>query len=162
MEYGAEYLIQGQHFIAEEHPDGVYVMNPSDNVEHFKQYVDCVILGIKSGVVSYVAHPDLFNYVGDGEVYYREMKRICTASLENNIPLEINFLGIRTNRNYPNEKFWAIVGEVGSPVTFGFDSHDTLNAYDCESLKKAMALVKKYSLNYIGMPKIILLKDVVK
>ncbi len=159
LSYGAEYLILGQHFIQEEHPGGVYTMNPSENEEDLKQYVNCIIEGIKSGVFTYIAHPDLFNYVADEAVYRREMKKICIASIEYNIPLEINFLGIRTNRNYPNTVFWEIAGEVGCPVTFGFDSHDTLSAFDAESLKRAKKLVEEYKLNYIGRPKLILLNE---
>lgn len=32
------------------------------------------------------------------------------ASRELNIPLEINFLGVRDNRIYPNEWFWEVAG----------------------------------------------------
>ena len=70
-------------------------------------------------------------------------------------PLEINLLGIRTGRFYPNPRFWQIAGEVGCPVTFGFDAHMPKDAYDGDSLNVAKWLVKRYKLNYIGMPKII-------
>lgn len=159
ISYGAEYLILGQHFLNEEHPDGVYAMTPSDSEDNLKVYADRVIAGIRSGVFTYIAHPDLFNYTGEEAIFCREMRRICKASAEYNIPLEINFLGIRGNRNYPNNIFWEIAGEEGCPVTFGFDAHDTLSAYDSASLEKANDIVKKYNLNYIGMPKLILLKE---
>ena len=158
ISYGAEYLILGQHFIQEEHPNGVYAMTPSDNENDLKQYVNCVVEGIKSGVFTYIAHPDLFNYVGDKAVYRREMEKICVTSVEYNIPLEINFLGIRTNRIYPNEVFWKIAGEIGCPVTFGFDAHDMLSAFDEDSLEKAKNFLERYNLNYIGRPKLVLLK----
>jgi len=35
-------------------------------------------------------------------VFKTEMRKICVASKEYNIPLEMNFLGIRDNRCYPN------------------------------------------------------------
>lgn len=159
VSYGAEYLVLGQHFIGEEHPNGVYSLNPNDNSEHLRIYVDNVVAGIKSGVFSFVAHPDLFNYTGDRAIYDGEMRRICQASLENNVPLEINFLGIRGGRSYPNEAFWSLAGEIGSPVTFGFDSHDTLSAFDAGSLGFAENIVKKYDLNYIGRPAVVLLKN---
>ncbi len=158
VEYGAEYLILGQHFIEEEHPDGIYCLKPNDNPEHFKKYVACVIDAIKSGVFTYIAHPDVFDFTGDEKIYTDEMRRICIASAEYNVPLEINFLGIRRNRIYPNELFWKIAGEVGCPVTFGFDAHDTPGAYDGASFPRAKELVKKYGLNYIGRPKLVLLK----
>lgn len=159
VEYGGEYLILGQHFLFEEHPDGVYAMTPSENQKFLSQYVSNVIEGMKAGVFSYVAHPDLFNYTGSKTVYCLETERLCKAAKNYNVPLEINFLGIRTNRNYPNELFWSIAGAIGAPVTFGFDAHDVMSAYDKDSLAKAKALAAKYKLNYIGRPKIISLKE---
>lgn len=159
VEYGGEYLILGQHFLFEEHPDGIYSMTPSDSKSNFSQYVSNVIEGMSTGVFSYAAHPDLFNYTGSKTVYSLEAERICSAAKKYNVPLEINFLGFRTNRNYPNELFWSIAGDIGAPVTFGFDSHDVMSAYDGASLEKAKELVSKYKLNYIGRPKIIPLKE---
>ncbi len=152
---GAEYLILGQHFIGEEWPNGTYILRPTDREEHITEYVDLCIAGIESGYYSYLAHPDLCNYTGNDEVYERGMTRLCEASKRLGIPLEINFLGIRTNRIYPAERFWRIAGEIGSPVTFGFDAHDVMSAYDSGSLKAAQSLVERYKLNYIGRPKII-------
>ena len=47
-----------------------------------------------------------------------------------------------------------IAGEVGAPVTFGSDAHDPSDTYDGESVKKALEMVEKFGLNYIGEPKI--------
>lgn len=159
IEYGAEYLILGQHFTYDERLGSMHTMKPIESVEYFKEYVDTVIEGIKSGVFSYVAHPDVINFIGDQEVYKKEMRRICVAAREYDIPLEINFLGIRGNRNYPNDVFWEIAGQEKVPVTFGFDAHDVPSAYDEASIKRAMEIVIKHGLNYIGEPKIILLQQ---
>lgn len=159
IDIGAEYLILGPHYTAEEHPDGVHTITETDNTEHLKEYVTCVVEGIKSGVFTYIAHPDMFNFIGDVSVFQREMRKICIASREFNTPLEINFLGIRDNRNYPNEAFWKIAGEEKSPVTFGFDAHDVVSAFDKTSLDKAKKLIEKYNLNYIGKPELILIQQ---
>ena len=154
-EYGGEYLILGQHFEVSEDTFGTHVLKETDNVDILKHYVEAVIMGMKKKVFTYVAHPDLVNFTGHIEIYREENRKICVAARELNIPLEINFLGIRENRCYPNEIFWEMAGEEKSPITFGFDSHDVLAAYDGESLQKANELVKKYSLNYIGKPELI-------
>ena len=86
------------------------------------------------------------------------MQKICLASKEYNIPIEINFLGIRDKRIYPNEWLWEVASKIQCPVTFGFDAHDVHSAFDGESLVKAKGLVKKYNLNYIGKPKLLPLK----
>ncbi len=155
IEYGAEYLILGQHFVAPENTPSVYTITPTDDADALKEYVQSVILAMQKKVFTYVAHPDIFNFTGDEQIYQQEMRKLCAASRELCVPLEINFLGIRDNRIYPNGKFFKIAGEECSPVTFGFDAHDTESAFDGVSLLKAKEMVLKYNLNYIGKPEII-------
>lgn len=151
---GAEYLILGQHFINPEYPSKRYVGWDSMTKEELKSYADNLIEGMKTKVFSYVAHPDVINFTGDKDLYRKELRRIIKASKELNIPLELNFLGMRKERYYPNMDFWELAGEENCPVTFGFDSHDAMSAYDEESLLKAEEIVKKYNLNYTGKPEI--------
>ena len=153
-DYGAEYLIYGCHYYEEM---GTYCGLETDETDVLKKYVTNVVEAMKTGVYTYIAHPDLINYVGEIELYEDEMRKICVASKETGIPLEINFLGIRTNRVYPRDEFWKIAGEEKCPVTYGFDAHDADGACDLESLTKANELVEKYELNYIGEPQIIFL-----
>lgn len=155
IDFGAEYLICGHHFVYEEHPNGQHSGHETNRIEDLCEFVKCVTSAIKSGVFTYIAHPDFFNFTGDGNAYNTQMRKICDASKEYNVPLEINFLGIRENRIYPSDRFFRIVGEVGSPVTFGFDAHTVESAYDGDSIAKAKALVEKYNLNYIGKPEIV-------
>ena len=158
LDAGAEYLILGQHYIYDEHPKGLATRFLTENPEHLIEYVSCILAGMKSGVFTYVAHPDLLRFTKDEALYHKEMSKICYASKEYDIPLEINFLGIREGRFYPRDRFWELAGEIGSPITFGFDAHDKDAAYDTESLKVAHELVTRYNLNYIGKPKIIYLQ----
>lgn len=153
-ELGAEYLILGQHFLGSEHPNGRATYCKNESVEDLKEYTDSVVKGIESGVFTYVAHPDVLMFRGDEAVYKSEARRLCEASKACGIPLEINFLGIREGRTYPNMLFWEVAGEVGCPVTFGFDAHEVAAAYDGESLKVAQTMVEKYSLNYVGRPQV--------
>ena len=150
----AEYLVLGQHFILSEHPNGVGSIGPTDSEEHLRIYVDEVIEGMKTGVFSYVAHPDLVCFTGDDKIYSSEISRLCLASKELDIPLEINLAGVRCNKFYPNEKFWKIVGDMGSPVTIGYDAHSSKDFLNKEQLNRAAYLIRKYRLNYIGMPRL--------
>lgn len=154
-ESGAEYLILGQHFIDDESIAPEHTIYETDSTEKLKRYVSRIVDGIESGVFSYIAHPDIFNYKNEIRAYRQEMRKICVASRENEIPLEINFLGIRDGRIYPNKEFLKLAGEENSPITFGFDAHSVESAYDGESLKKAKEAVSTYHLNYIGKPEII-------
>lgn len=152
---GIEYMILGQHFdLPENLPESTYVANPDDSEERLSRYTDAVVEGIKSGMFTYVCHPDVLNFTGGDGIYKKKARTICQASRECGVPLEINFLGMRKSKNYPRELFWQVASEEGAPVVFGFDAHTVLDAYDSDSLQKAEYLVKKYGLNYIGRPKI--------
>ena len=113
-----------------------------------------VIFAMKSGAFTYVAHPELLNYVGDEGIYEREMRRLCRAAAETDTPLEINFLGIRDRRHYPKRRFWKWAGECGCRVVFGFDAHDVPSAYDGESLKVAEEWVSEFGLRLDTDPRI--------
>ena len=151
---GGEYLILGQHYPENELSSQPHSTKASDSEQRLRSYVSCVLEGMKSGYFSYVAHPDVLHFTGDPKLYNREMRKICVAAREWNLPLEINFLGLREGRHYPNPAFWKMAGEEQSPVTFGCDAHDVFSAFDANSLKLAQEMVKEYGLNYIGMPSI--------
>lgn len=156
-ELGAEYLILGQHFTGNEHPNGLGTSVTEKPMWQFTEYVDAVIEGMKTGVFTYVCHPDMINATSDMELYKAENRRLCLAAKELDVPLEINFYGIRDNRFYPFEEFWKIAGEVGCKAVFGFDSHDTPAAFDGESIAEANRIVNQYGLTLVERPKIVTL-----
>lgn len=147
--WGSEYLILGQHFIGNEHPGGKYIGEGINGENELAEYVDCVLEAIKTGKFSYICHPDVFRYTGEKAAYERENRRLCRAAAEADIPLEINFLGIRDGRHYPNGDFWRIAGEEGCTAVFGFDAHKAKAAYDGESLEAAQKIVKEYGLKLV-------------
>ena len=149
---GAEYIILGQHYTRGIYTGGHHVINGKATEEDLVNYVKELISAMELGVFTYVAHPDMINFLGDEGLYEREMRKLCIASKRTDTPLEINCQGLRENRIYPAERFWKIAGEVGCPVTIGFDSHSADAAADKESVEKAMSLIGKYNLNYIGKP----------
>ncbi|MBR6917841.1 MAG: histidinol-phosphatase [Clostridia bacterium] len=153
--WGAEYLILGEHYINSEFPDGLYCGFERGEAELLGSYVDDVVAGIHTGVYSLVAHPDIFNFKGELETYRKQVRRICEASVEKNVPLEINLLGIRSNRAYPTREFWRVAGETGCNAVLGFDAHSPADAYDAESIPKAEALAAEYGVKIIDDPKLI-------
>ena len=101
LSLGAEYLVLGQHFNGDERPRGFYVATPTDDPALLEEYVTNILAAMDTGLFSYVAHPDIFNFTGDEGIYETWMHRLCAAAREKNIPLEINFLGMRAGRHYP-------------------------------------------------------------
>jgi len=151
--YGAEYLILGQHFLGPDMPPvPERTINKTQSEANLEKYVSDLVAGIETGVFTYVAHPDIMNFVGDPEIFKSSFRRICCAAKETDTPLEVNFLGLRENRNYPNMLIWELIGQEKAPVTFGFDAHDVPSAFDADSLEKAKSMVQRYGLNYIGEP----------
>ena len=75
------------------------------------------------------------------------MRELCLCAKKNDIPLEINLLGIRTKRIYPNPVFWKIAGEVGNTVVFGVDAHTAEDVTDNPSFEEAMGMVNAFGLN---------------
>ena len=153
--WGAEYLILGQHSVGTEPDFFFWSTTPTNNTEYLKDYVSRVVEAIKSGVITYVAHPDMFNFVGDDDIYNEEMVKILKAAEKYNVPLEINFLGIRDNRNYPTEKFWRLAADYDISVVFGFDAHDVDGAQDLASLPHALEICEKFDLKVLDKLKLI-------
>ncbi len=153
LEYGAEYLLLGEHYARPETDStSQHACIASTDEGLLTFYTDRVIDGMKTGAFTYVAHPDVWHFTGDNAIYQKQAQRLAEASLSLGIPLEINFLGIRDGRYYPNASFWEICGEIGAPITFGFDAHSVDSAYDGTSLLIAKQMVKRFDLNYIGKP----------
>ncbi len=153
---GVEYFILGQHFIAPENEPGSVHMNaPTEDRLLLRAYAKSLADAIENGVFTYIAHPDMIRFVGEDKVFMDEMKVVCEASKAYGVPLEINCLGIRDNRNYPTRNMFQLMGETQCPVTMGFDAHDIENAYDGVSAQKALDYVKEYGMNYIGRPSLV-------
>ncbi len=120
--YPVDYMIQGQHNVPDER-DGFYVGNRTNNEEALKAYVDLTIEGMKTGLFTYLAHPDLINYTGDDDTFKRHMSRIVEASIDLKLPLEINMYGFLDGRNYPCDRFFKMAAEMGADFVIGCDAH---------------------------------------
>ncbi len=146
--YPYDYLILGQHFVDNER---TYrrIIDPFSEKEMLSAYVDECIAGMETGKFFYLAHPDLPNFKGDPAFYASEMHRLCVAAKRLQVPLEINLLGLREKRNYPNEIFWGLAHEVGNEVLFGCDSHSPDTVALENDYRMGMALVEQYGLQYI-------------
>lgn len=117
-----DYFIQGQHNIPDE-VNGFYAGWETDDEEALKDFVDYTIMGMKTGLFTYLAHPDLINYTGDDDTFKRHTSRIVEASIDLNIPLEVNMYGFLGNRNYPCDRFFKMASEMGASFVIGCDAH---------------------------------------
>ena len=143
--HGVEYMILGQHFVGNEEGEP-YSGQPTDDEGILDRYVKQSIEGLQTGAITYVAHPDLMRYVGDGRIYDRHMRELCRAARDLSIPLEINLLGVRDHRHYPNEAFWRIAGEEGNTAILGSDAHQPEAVVCPEAEAAGRALAERYGL----------------
>lgn len=140
---GYDYLILGQHFPGNEIGER-YAAGRCEDPKQLADYTDQVIEAIGTGFFLYVAHPDIFNFAGDPAVYKKEIRRLCRAAADRNVPLEINLLGLAEKRNYPNPAFWEIAGEEGVTAVIGMDAHSVNAIRDMETEMAAAALAERF------------------
>ena len=145
---GIEYFILGQHWLGNEQNEPGSAA-PTTEESLLRRYCHQVCDAIQTGKISYVAHPDLLNYVGDKNVYRRHMRDLCRAAKQSDTPLEINFLGIATGRNYPNPCFWEVAAEEGCKTVLGMDAHAPDHIINPEPEKKALEMVRYYGLELL-------------
>lgn len=142
---GVEYMILGQHYIGNEISEP-YCGRPCADPAVLQRYAAQASEALETGLFAYFAHPDLIYFTGSDAVYEREMRKLCRTARKMNTPLEINLLGIRDGRNYPDERFWRIAGEEKNTVILGCDAHLPEHTADRQSEKKALAMAERFGL----------------
>ncbi len=121
-EFPLDYIIQGQHFSPDE-PNGFYAGEQTDDESRLRDYVDLTVEGMGTGLFSYLAHPDLINFTGSEKLYMEQMEKLVAASIDFDVPLEVNMLGFATGRNYPCDRFFSLASSMGAKFIVGCDAH---------------------------------------
>lgn len=148
-DYPFDYLILGQHCLGNEVNDH-YSGRPTGDGRLLERYCSQAIDALHTGLFTYFAHPDLLNYVGGDEKFYRaQVRRICQAAKQCGIPLEINLLGMLELKHYPNNRFWEVAAEEGCDVILGRDAHEPQQLLMKDFEQRAMKIVSTYGLNLL-------------
>lgn len=157
-EKGFDYLIVGQHLFLEEDRTYKWVGEYQDKYFALNKYVNHIIEAMSTGLFKYIAHPDMFVRMFScfDEEITKQCERICEASLEYDIPLEINLGGIRGTRvfkpgqmNYANDTFFQIASKYGCKVIIGVDAHNPNDLAHITSLELGQKFVEDFKLNEI-------------
>lgn len=145
---GIEYLILGQHWLGnEQNEHGCGGATADESL--LKRYCHQVMAGLDTGKFTYLAHPDFFNFAGDRDIYRRHMRELLRFIRQADIPLELNLLGIRSRRHYPNVEFWALAAEEGCKVILGMDAHDPGHVLETATEQKALEMIRHFGLNLL-------------
>lgn len=143
-----EYLLLGQHFVGDEIGEH-YSGRPTGEEAILRRYCTQVCDAMHTGLFTYLAHPDLFYFVGDRKVYQRHMRKIIREAKNCGIPLEINLLGLKEGRNYPDRLFWELAAEEGCKVVLGCDAHQPQSLSDTAVENKALEMVRELGLELL-------------
>ena len=121
-DHGVEYLIMGQHWAGCEQNEP-YSGRPFEDDAYLRRYYHQVMDGLNTGLYTYLAHPDMANFVGDDHIYEQYIRALCREANSCGIPLEFNLLGLGDGRHYPRLRFWQIAAEENCRCIIGFDAH---------------------------------------
>lgn len=129
-ENGVQYMLLAQHSLGNEIGEP-YCGRAFAEPALLERYVAQCVEALDTGLFTCFAHPDLIFFTGSRRLYTREMRKLCRAAVRTGTPLEINLLGLREARNYPDPLFWRLAAEEGCSAVLGADAHrpeDLLNA----------------------------------
>ena len=143
-----EYLILGQHFIGNEY-DSFYSGRTTTREEELAKYCHQSMEAMNTGLFTYFAHPDLHHFLGNGKFYKEQTRALCREANSCGMPLELNLLGIREDKWYPNPLFWEVVGEENCQVVIGCDAHEESALDHPKAMAEAMKLVNAYGLKVV-------------
>lgn len=145
---GIEYMIMGQHWLGNEENEP-YSGRPTADESLLKRYCHQVMEGLDTGAFTYLAHPDLINYVGDRKVYRRHMRELARFARQADIPLELNLLGLHYGKQYPNAEFLALAAEEGCKIILGMDAHEPEDILETALEQTALEMVRHFDLQLL-------------
>ena len=148
--YPVDYLILGQHFLGNEFDGKSHCSEPSDSEERLAAYATQVSEALETGVFSYFAHPDMFNFTGDDATFCRHMMPVLRIAKRMNIPVEYNLLGLADRRHYPTRRFFRLAADMGVPVIIGCDAHEPARVASFSELLRAHHELNELGIKPIG------------
>ena len=127
-----DYFTAGVHFV--ERPDGTFrtPFNDGFSDDDVRRYAEQVVKVMESGLVSFLAHPDVFLCRRHFDSVTEETSRmIASASASLSVPLEINGNGMLKDsegyEGYPSGNFWRIASEYVDAAVISTDAHTVSN-----------------------------------
>lgn len=126
---GMEYLILGVHYPPNER--GFEQFASATGPDQLLEYTELAILGMETGLFTYLCHPDLpLKSYPKFDRYAQQMsEELCTAAKKLSLPLEYNLAGVRlrgavpTGFGYTSDEFWQIAADHGCTAVIASDAH---------------------------------------
>ena len=143
-----DYLILGNHFALTDEP-GATAFSVASTPEAVEEYTEDTLAGMRTGLFSYLAHPELVlaQYPAFDAVTERCAVRLCREAKQLDLPLECNLYGMIKRENgvfsglgYPCREFWQIAAAEGCRAVIGFDAHRPQQLAELASMASALGL----------------------
>lgn len=141
-QFPIDYMILGQHYVGNEQT-GTAVFKPSTDLSALDAYYATVLEAVSTGEFLYIAHPDVFHFTGDEDLYLEHTRAFLEKLRPMNTALEINQHGFADGRHYPRESFWRLAGELGFSAVVGVDAHDPKELLAKESIAGCIDIAKR-------------------
>lgn len=150
-----DFFIFGNHFYGDMFKMKVtplpLVVNVTKTKKQLKEFDDNNKAAMSSGLISWVAHPDIFlnTYQKWDETAINVSKNIIKYAIKYKLPLAFNVnvksYEEKSEWHYPCIHFWKLVSKTNIPVIIEADSHD-MHTLQVEWLEKARKLAISYGL----------------
>ncbi len=140
-----DYLILGMHFFKQgDRIKNIYLPMSKEDVLDYARSVE---IALDSGLFKYLAHPDLFMYMYNDNVFdsyaVEASNIIIDAAIRNDCLLELNAGGVKYGMlngsyRYPHKEFFEIAKAKKAKIILGADAHyiDQLSNYQIEEIIK--------------------------
>lgn len=152
------FLLLGNH--SDLTDDGGFYFGDACEPAHIRTYTERTIAAMRTGLFSYLAHPDLVmrGYKAWDAACDDMAWALCETALQMRMPLEYNLMGNEYKKmtglpwsgiGYPDDHFWRIAAKAGCTAIIGLDSHRASHLLETEEYTDAVAY-----LDGLGMKRI--------
>ena len=149
-----DYLIFGNHYYETDELK-IYYGTQTIHDNMLDNYVNSTIEGLKTGLYSYIAHPDLFMRARNWDKKCEEAThKICKFCEENEIIMEYNLAGLRYSivegkMLYPHDEFWKIASTYKIKAIIGVDAHSPSNLRDTSLFELAHKKLSDWNIEIV-------------
>ena len=149
-----DYLIFGNHY-HETDENRIYYGSATVHDYMLDNYVESTIEGLKTGLYSYLAHPDLFMRARTWDKKTEEAThKICEFCEKNQIIMEYNLAGLRYSivegkMMYPHDEFWKIASTYKIKAIIGVDAHSPSHLRDTSLYELAKKKLEDWNIEIV-------------
>lgn len=129
IDNGIDYLVFGNHFYK---TDEIHIYYGNCSPRYLPHYFEDAKAGLKTGMYSYLAHPELIfrnRYLKWNKNLEKAFSELIDLCIELDLPVEYNVLGYQANQQmgheeYPKTEFWQMAAKKGVKAIIGMDAHE--------------------------------------